>query len=312
MGLDTDPAKLPAGVGVLDFNKAIIDATAPYCVAFKPNLAFYESMGSEGLRILEKTVDYLRANHPDQFLIADAKRGDIGNTARMYAKTYFETMDFDAVTLSPYMGRETVEPFLGHPGKFAIVVALSSNPSAADFQTVGEKPLYCRVMETMMEIGSPDELMFVVGATKADKLQEIRGFCPDHFFLVPGVGAQGGSAEEVIAHGANARGGLLISCVCMLCIAIVTFMPHRHPSPVPIICTTELKQAWLVLMLYYEDHNMFPEPSELEGLIESENPMDNYRRKRQCGDSEVSGSASGSFLRTGAYRKRADLSRRER
>ena len=120
-------------------------------------------------------------------------------------------MDFDAVTLSPYMGRETVEPFLGHPGKFAIVVALSSNPSAADFQTVGEKPLYRRVMETMMEIGSPDELMFVVGATKADKLQEIRGFCPDHFFLVPGVGAQGGSAEEVIAHGANARGGLLIN-----------------------------------------------------------------------------------------------------
>ena len=178
VGLDTDPAKLPAGVGVLDFNKAIIDATAPYCVAFKPNLAFYESMGSEGLRILEKTVDYLRANHPDQFLIADAKRGDIGNTARMYAKTYFETMDFDAVTLSPYMGRETVEPFLGHPGKFAIVVALSSNPSAADFQTVGEKPLYRRVMETMMEIGSPDE---------------------------------GGSAEEVIAHGANARGGLLIN-----------------------------------------------------------------------------------------------------
>ncbi len=211
VGLDTDPAKLPAGVGVLDFNKAIIDATAPYCVAFKPNLAFYESMGSEGLRILEKTVDYLRANHPDQFLIADAKRGDIGNTARMYAKTYFETMDFDAVTLSPYMGRETVEPFLGHSGKFAIVVALSSNPSAADFQTVGEKPLYRRVMETMMEIGSPDELMFVVGATKADKLQEIRSFCPDHFFLVPGVGAQGGSAEDVIAHGANAQGGLLIN-----------------------------------------------------------------------------------------------------
>lgn len=143
-----------------------------------------------------------------RFLIADAKRGDIGNTAKMYAKTFFETMDFDAVTISPYMGSETVTPFLEYPGKFAIVVALSSNKSSADFQMAEQdgKPLYQVVMEKMMSISTPDNMMFVVGATKADKLAEIRKFCPDNFFLVPGVGAQGGSAEEVIAHGANAQG----------------------------------------------------------------------------------------------------------
>ena len=220
VGLDTDYAKIPECVkagrsvpeAVLEFNKRIIDATAPHCVAFKPNLAFYEYLGADGLSVLEKTVEHIRVNHPGQFVIADAKRGDIGNTARMYAKSYFETFDFDAVTLSPYMGSETVTPFLEYPGRFAIVVALSSNPSSADFQTIGaEKPLYRSVIEKMMEISTPENMMFVIGATKADKLKEIRSFCPDNFFLVPGVGAQGGSAEEVLAAGSNPKGGLLIN-----------------------------------------------------------------------------------------------------
>ena len=221
VGLDTDYSKIPECVksgrsiteAVLEFNRRIIDATAPFCVAFKPNLAFYEYLGTEGLAVLDKTVEYIRTNHPGQFIIADAKRGDIGNTARMYARSLFETFDFDAVTLSPYMGSETVTPFLEYPGRFAIVVALSSNPSSADFQTVGKdgKPLYRIVIEKMMEISTPDNMMFVIGATKADKLKSIREFCPDNFFLVPGVGAQGGSAEEVIKGGANSKGGLLIN-----------------------------------------------------------------------------------------------------
>ena len=221
VGLDTDFAKIPECVkagrtvseAVLEFNKQIIDATAPHCVAFKPNLAFYECLGVDGMAVLDKMVDYIRANHPEQFIIADAKRGDIGNTAKMYAKSLFETFDFDAVTLSPYMGSETVTPFLEYPGRYAIVVVLSSNQSSVDFQTAekGGKPLYQVVMEKMMEISTPENMMFVVGATKADRLKEIRQFCPDNFFLVPGVGAQGGSAEEVIANGANSKGGLLIN-----------------------------------------------------------------------------------------------------
>ena len=221
VGLDTDYAKIPecvkagrsVGEAVLEFNRRIIDATASHCVAYKPNLAFYESLGIEGLSVLDKTVDYLRTNHPEQFLIADAKRGDIGNTAKMYARSLFSTFDFDAVTISPYMGSETVTPFLEYPGRYAIVVALSSNSSSADFQTALKdgKPLYRVVMERMMEISTPENMMFVVGATKADKLKEIRSFCPDNFLLVPGVGAQGGSAEEVIANGANEYGGLLIN-----------------------------------------------------------------------------------------------------
>lgn len=221
VGLDTDYSKIPECVrsgrsveeAVLEFNKRIIDATAPHCVAYKPNLAFYECLGVSGMSVLEKTVDYIRANHPGQFIIADAKRGDIGNTAKMYAKSLFESFDFDAVTLSPYMGSETVTPFLEYDGKFAIVVALSSNPTSVDFQTAVKegKPLYQVVMEKMMSISNPDNMMFVVGATKADKLKEIREFCPDNFFLVPGVGAQGGSAEEVMANGANSLGGLLIN-----------------------------------------------------------------------------------------------------
>lgn len=220
VGLDTDINKIPEKLrsmpltdALFTFNREIIDATSAHCIAYKPNLAFYECYGKDGLTALEKTVDYIRSTHPEQFIIADAKRGDIGNTAKMYAKTFFETMDFDAVTISPYMGSETVTPFLEYKGKYAIVVALSSNKSSADFQLAQqeEKPLYQVVMEKMMSISTPENMMFVVGATKADKLADIRQFCPDNFFLVPGVGAQGGSAEEVIAHGANNRGGLLIN-----------------------------------------------------------------------------------------------------
>lgn len=198
---------------IIEFNKAIIDATAEHCVAYKPNLAFYESFGTDGMRALETTVKYIRNTYPDMFLIADAKRGDIGNTAKMYAKAFFETMDFDAVTVAPYMGADSVKPFLEFKDKWTIVLALTSNASARQFQyaTKDGKPLYQAVMEEMMEISTPDNMMFVVGATKADKLEEIRSFCPDNFLLVPGVGAQGGSAEEVIAHGANDHGGLLIN-----------------------------------------------------------------------------------------------------
>ena len=198
---------------VVEFNKAVIDATAPHCVAYKPNLAFYECYGTDGIRALEATVDYIRSRYPEIFLIADAKRGDIGNTARMYAKAFFETMDFDAVTLAPYMGADSVTPFLGYKDKWAIVLALTSNASAYQFQTATKdgKPLYQTVMEEMMSISTPDNMMFVVGATKADRLTEIRSFCPDNFLLVPGVGAQGGSAEEVIKYGANDKGGLLIN-----------------------------------------------------------------------------------------------------
>lgn len=198
---------------IIEFNKAVIDATAAHCVAYKPNLAFYECYGIDGMRALDATVDYIRSRYPEIFLIADAKRGDIGNTAKMYAKAFFEEMDFDAVTIAPYMGADSVTPFLEYKDKWAIVLALTSNASAYQFQTAVKdgKPLYRAVMEEMMEISTPDNMMFVVGATKADKLEELRSFCPDNFFLVPGVGAQGGSAEEVIAHGANDHGGLLIN-----------------------------------------------------------------------------------------------------
>ena len=198
---------------ILAFNKAIIDATAAHTVAYKPNLAFYECYGIDGMRALDATVDYIRTKYPEIFLIADAKRGDIGNTAKMYAKAFFEEMDFDAVTIAPYMGADSVTPFLEYKDKWAIVLALTSNASAYQFQNAQKdgKPLYQAVMEEMMEISTPDNMMFVVGATKADKLKELRSFCPDNFFLVPGVGAQGGSAEEVIEHGANDHGGLLIN-----------------------------------------------------------------------------------------------------
>ncbi len=234
VGLDTDFEKMPQSVralaqkgevasygqlfkgkarSILAFNKMIIDATAPYCVAYKPNIAFYESCGVDGMKALEATLKYIRTKWPGMFVIADAKRGDIGNTAKMYAKTFFETMDFDAVTVNPYMGEDSVRPFLEYEGKWAVVLGLTSNPSAASFQFARQdgRPLYRAVMERMMAISTPDNMMFVVGATQADRLDEIRGFCPDNFLLVPGVGAQGGSAEEVLMHGANDHAGLLIN-----------------------------------------------------------------------------------------------------
>lgn len=215
VGLDTDIAKLPDGIskdtsGILAFNKEIIAATQDYAVAYKLNTAFYEQLGSKGLEVLEKT----RAMLPSNVLsIADAKRGDIGNTSTMYAKAFFETMDFDAVTVAPYMGYDSVEPFLRFENKITIVLALTSNQGSADFQT-NEKynpPLYETVLERVSQWGTRDNLMFVVGATKASALQNIRNIVPNHFLLIPGVGAQGGSAVEVCENGKNASGGLLIN-----------------------------------------------------------------------------------------------------
>jgi len=219
VGLDTDIAKIPSCITgstfekLTSFNKAIIDATAPYCVAYKPNFAFYECYGAEGVRALEVTVDYIRTKYPEEFLIADAKRGDIGNTAKKYADAIFKAMDFDAATIAPYMGVDAVRPFLEYKDKWAIVLALTSNPSATQFQMsdCNGKPLYQAVMEEMMSIAGPDKMMFVAGATRPEMLKQIRTFCPDNFLLVPGVGAQGGSAEEVMENGANDMGGLLIN-----------------------------------------------------------------------------------------------------
>lgn len=219
MGLDTDLSRLPSAVKnesdpVFFFNKQIIDATQEYAVAYKPNLAFYEALGSKGWISLEKTVDYIRSVDPSLFIIADAKRGDIGNTARQYARTFFYHYDFDAITLSPYMGKDSIEPFLAYTDKWVIVLALTSNPGAADFEMQllqGMQPLYKEVVRSCLEWDNPDNLMFVVGATKSQNLLEIRDMAPDYFFLVPGVGAQGGDLDAVIRNGRNQQGGLLIN-----------------------------------------------------------------------------------------------------
>jgi orotidine-5'-phosphate decarboxylase len=210
VGLDTDPAKIPAGVSMLEFNKAIIDATKPYCVAYKPNIAFYECLGAEGWEILEETVKYIGNDH---FTIADAKRGDIGNTSTYYAKTFFETYGFDSVTVAPYMGKDSVQPFLAFENKWAIVLALTSNPGAMDFQLFqqGDKKLFEEVLEKVSTWGTPENTMYVVGATRADMLADIRKIVPNHFLLVPGVGAQGGSLEEVAKYGMNENVGLLVN-----------------------------------------------------------------------------------------------------
>lgn len=210
VGLDTDPARLPAGVSPLDFNKAIIDATRDYCVAYKPNIAFYEVMGQKGWDILEKTVDYIGDQH---FTIADAKRGDIGNTSDYYARTYFQTYAFDSVTVAPYMGHDSVASFLKYPEKWAILLALTSNPGADDFEMLpsGESRIFEHVLKRASGWGSPENTMFVVGATRAEMLREVRRIVPDHFLLVPGVGAQGGSMDEVFRYGANKDVGLLIN-----------------------------------------------------------------------------------------------------
>lgn len=220
VGLDTDINKIPKHLleledPIFEFNKGIVDATIDFTVAYKPNLAFYESLGTRGWKSLEKTVEYLRTKSKDIFLIADAKRGDIGNTSAMYAKTFFETLDFDAVTIAPYMGYDTVSPFLNFKDKWSILLALTSNKSAEDFQYLKDENsgdlLFETVLKTSKTWGSVDQMMYVVGATKAESLEDIRKIVPDHFLLVPGVGAQGGSLEEVAKYGMNDHCGLLVN-----------------------------------------------------------------------------------------------------
>jgi len=220
VGLDTDIQKIPSFLldttdPVFAFNKEIIDATAAYTVAYKPNLAFYETEGLVGWRSLEKTVHYLRENYPDIFLIADAKRGDIGNTSTMYARAFFEKMQFDAITVAPYMGEDSVKPFLAYEGKYVILLALTSNKGASDFQfgvdnLSGEK-LFEKVLRISQQWGDAENMMYVIGATKAEELTGIRKIVPSHFLLVPGVGAQGGSLQEVARFGLNNQCGLLVN-----------------------------------------------------------------------------------------------------
>ena len=219
VGLDTDLKKVPAHLlneedPIFAFNKAIIDATAAYCVAYKPNLAFYEAFGVKGLMAFEKTVKYIQENHPDQFIIADAKRGDIGNTSAMYARTFFEEYNLDSVTVAPYMGEDSVTPFLGYEGKWVILLALTSNKGSHDFQltesTDGEK-LFQKVLLKSQEWAGNDQMMYVVGATQGQAFEEIRKIVPDHFLLVPGVGAQGGSLSEVCKYGMTQDCALLVN-----------------------------------------------------------------------------------------------------
>jgi orotidine-5'-phosphate decarboxylase len=221
VGLDTDVNKIPEHLfdesddPIFAFNKAIIDSTADLCVAYKPNLAFYESLGLEGWEILERTVEYIRANYPDQFIIADAKRGDIGNTSAMYARTFFGNLEFDSVTVAPYMGEDSVTPFLTYEGKWVTLLALTSNKGAFDFQFMkdaetGER-LFEKVLRTSLGWGTDENMMYVVGATKAEMLTDIRAIVPEHFLLVPGVGAQGGSLAEVAKYGLNSTCGLLVN-----------------------------------------------------------------------------------------------------
>lgn len=219
VGLDPDIKKLPQHLlreenPLLAFNKAIVDATAPYCVAYKPNLAFFESMGTEGWIAFEETVRYIREKYPDQFIIADAKRGDIGNTSALYARSFFEHMGVDAVTVAPYMGHDSVKPFLGYPGKWVILLALTSNPGSHDFQLTADadgERLFERVIKTSEEWATPDEMMYVVGATQGSMFADIRRVAPRSFLLVPGVGAQGGSLEEVVKYGMTDDCGLLVN-----------------------------------------------------------------------------------------------------
>lgn len=224
VGLDTDINKIPEFLfdklegdfdPIFEFNKAIIDATADLCVAYKPNTAFYESIGVAGWNALEKTVDYIREKYPDQFIIADAKRGDIGNTSSMYAQAFFENMNVDAVTVAPYMGEDSVSPFLNYDNKWVVLLALTSNKGAFDFQFTESKEsdekLFEKVLKTSQKWANEDAMMYVVGATKAEMLEDIRKIAPNHFLLVPGVGAQGGSLAEVVKHGMNSQCGLLVN-----------------------------------------------------------------------------------------------------
>jgi orotidine-5'-phosphate decarboxylase len=218
VGLDTEMEKIPSFLlkekdPVFEFNKRIIDATSKYAVAYKPNIAFYECYGSKGWASLEATASYIKENHPDIFVIADAKRGDIGNTSKMYAKAFLENMPFDAITVAPYMGEDSVTPFLSYSDKWVVILALTSNKGADDFQYHDEDgiKLFERVLTVSQKWGTHDNTMYVVGATRADMLKEIRQIVPDHFLLVPGVGAQGGSLEDVARYGMNSKCGLLVN-----------------------------------------------------------------------------------------------------
>lgn len=218
LGLDVDLNKIPEHLlkeedPIFSFNKAIIDATHHLCVSYKPNTAFYEAYGIKGWQALEKTINYLNEKHPEIFTIADAKRGDIGNTSTMYAKAFFEDLAFDSVTVAPYMGKDSVEPFLAFNNKHTIMLALTSNQGAFDFQTkmVGEQELYKQVLETSKAWENSENLMYVVGATKAEFFKSIREITPDSFLLVPGVGAQGGNLQDVCKYGMNKNVGLLIN-----------------------------------------------------------------------------------------------------
>lgn len=230
VGLDTDLDKIPAAIKkrvkkeyeeeeltfgeILEFNTAIIDATAPYCVAYKPNLAFYEAYGMEGIAAFEGTVEYLKENYPHHFIIADAKRGDIGNTSKMYARTFFEEYDVDSLTVAPYMGEDSVTPFFEYEGKWVILLALTSNKGSMDFQLTedanGER-LFEKVIKVSQQWGTTANMMYVVGATQGSMFKDIRRVAPNHFLLVPGVGAQGGSLEEVCQYGMTKDCGLLVN-----------------------------------------------------------------------------------------------------
>ena len=219
VGLDTDINKIPAHLKneddpIFAFNKAIIDATAPYCVGYKTNLAFYECYGLKGILAFEKTIQYIKEKHPNHFIIADAKRGDIGNTSKMYAQTFFEEYNLDSVTVAPYMGEDSVKPFLEYEGKWVILLALTSNKGSHDFQLTEDKQgerLFEKVLKKSQEWGTTENLMYVVGATQGKMFEDIRRIAPEHFLLVPGVGAQGGSLQEVCKYGMTKDCGLLVN-----------------------------------------------------------------------------------------------------
>jgi len=218
VGLDPDVEKFPESLlefedPIFEFNRRIVDAVAEYCIAFKPNLAFYEAYGSSGYESLEKTIRYIKLNYPEHFVIADAKRGDIGSTSERYARAFFKKLDADAITIAPYMGRDSVEPFLKYPGKFAILLGLTSNEGAADFQLDKGKEgeLYKHVLKVSSRWGTPDNMMYVIGATRPEYFREVREIIQEHFLLVPGVGAQGGEIENVFRFGKNKDIGLIIN-----------------------------------------------------------------------------------------------------
>lgn len=219
VGLDTDTKKIPQHLlkeedPIFAFNKAIIDATAPYCVSYKPNLAFYEAFGVKGLISFEKTIQYLKEHYPHHFIIADAKRGDIGNTSAMYARTFFEQYDVDSLTVAPYMGEDSVSPFLGYEGKWVILLALTSNKGSHDFQLTEDASgvrLFEKVLTVSQHWATDEQMMYVVGATQGRMFEDIRRLAPTHFLLVPGVGAQGGSLQEVCQYGMTSDCGLLVN-----------------------------------------------------------------------------------------------------